>query len=57
MFATVSIGARLGHAELGHEFDGTSEHGEEPEVAESSLVPLRRVSGLFCNGRWQVGEG
>lgn len=40
------IGARLGHAEVDHGFDGASEQGQEPEVAESSLVPLLRVSGL-----------
>lgn len=40
------IGSRLGHAELDHELDGAPEHSEQPEVAESSLVPLPRVSGL-----------
>lgn len=42
----ILIGSRLGHAELDHELDGAPEHGEQPEVAESSLVPLPRVSGL-----------
>lgn len=38
---------RLGCGELDHEFNGASEQGEEPEVTESSLVPLLGVSGLW----------
>jgi len=43
--------------ELDGKLDGASDHGDKPEVAEGSLVPLRRISSLEQREHRREGSG